>query len=389
MSLRVLLYVQHLLGVGHLMRAARLAGSFAAAGAEVALVSGGMPVRGLPLGGASLVQLAPARSRDERFGELVDEAGAPLDEAWCQARRASLLAALAERRPDVVIIEMFPFGRRAMRFELLPLLDAALAEAQRPLIVASVRDIVQGGRKPGRAEETLALAVRAFDLVLVHGDPQLVRFEESYPLAAELGERLRYTGYIAPPAATRGAAGDPGWGEVVVSAGGGAVGAALLAAAFAAQPLGKLAHCRWRLLAGGNLPEAALAALAAGASERLVVERARPDFGRILANCRISVSQAGYNTVMDIATANARAVLVPFAGLGETEQALRAEKLAARGLAQVVPERGLTPERLASAIDAADAMAPPSFAWLDLTGAETGVRIVTESLSRRRARRGA
>lgn len=382
---RLLLYVQSLLGVGHLARAALLARAFAAAGWEVDLVSGGMPVGEVSPGAARLIQLPPARSRDEAFSELVDEAGKAVDAAWRQARRERLLALFAERRRNVLILEMFPFGRRQMRFELLPLLAAARAADRPPLIVSSARDVVQSRRKPGRAAEALALLQEVFDLVLVHGDPRLVRFEESFPLAAELGARLRYTGYIAPPQVPRGRAGDPGWDEVVVSAGGGAVGAALLETALAARPLSKLKARRWRLLAGRNLPQEALAALAAQAPPDVVVERARADFQRLLANCRVSISQAGYNTVMDIASADARAVLVPFVGLGETEQTLRAEKLAARGLVEVVPERQLTAARLAAAVDAAEVMPPPRFAALDMSGAARSVRIVSEVLSRRQA----
>ena len=62
---RLFLYVQHLLGIGHLMRAVRLARALAAAGAEVDLVSGGEPQPGLDVGGARLVQLPPVHSRDE------------------------------------------------------------------------------------------------------------------------------------------------------------------------------------------------------------------------------------------------------------------------------------------------------------------------------------
>jgi predicted glycosyltransferase len=95
----------------------------------------------------------------------------------------------------------------------------------------------------------------------------------------------------------------------------------------------------------------------------------------------MSVSQAGYNTVMEIARAGARAVLVPYVGRGETEQTLRAERLAARGLVQLVPEAGLTPERLAAAMDAAEASPPASFAALDLSGAAASVAIVSEALA--------
>ena len=379
MSRRLFLYVQTLLGIGHLARAALLARSFADAGWSVDLVSGGVPVETLATGAARLVQLPPALSADERFSALVDESGRPVDEAWQTARRERLLAHFAAARPDVLMLEMFPFGRRQMRFELLPLLAAARAARPRPLIVSSVRDILQSRRKPGRAEETVALLRDSFDLVLVHGDPRLVRLEESFPLAAALGAQLAYSGYVAAPAVASG--GECGRGEVIVSAGGGAVGEALLAAALAARPLSALARRPWRLLAGRNLPEARLAALAAAAAGGVAVERARPDFRALLGNCHISISQAGYNTVMDVARAGARAVLVPFVGQGETEQTLRAAKLAARGLAQMVTEAALAPRTLAAAVDAAAAMAAPDFTDLDLSGAETSVRLVETLLA--------
>lgn len=375
---RLLIYVQHLLGIGHLMRAARLARALAAAGSEVDLVSGGMPAPGLELGGARLVQLPPVRSKDEKFSGLVDSAGRLADDAWRAARRAQLLDLFRSRRPDGLIFEMFPFGRRQMHFELLPLLEAALTEAPRPLIVASVRDIVQP-RTREREEETLVLVARAFDLVLVHGDPALVRFEESFQLAPRLGERLHYTGYLAEPP-PRGVMDAPERGGVVVSAGGGAVGQALFATALAARPLTRLARGSWRLLVGHQVPADVLTALQARAPDGVTVERARPDFRQILAHCRISVSQAGYNTVMDILTARARAVLIPFSGGGEREQSLRAERLAARGLAQVVTETELDPRRLAAAIDAADAMPAPHTDGIDLGGAAASVDLIAARL---------
>jgi predicted glycosyltransferase len=47
-SCRVLLYVQHLLGIGHLVRASRIASALKDAGFDVAVVMGGMPVSGFP-----------------------------------------------------------------------------------------------------------------------------------------------------------------------------------------------------------------------------------------------------------------------------------------------------------------------------------------------------
>ena len=52
-ALRVLVYVQHLLGIGHLKRAATLARALAAQGMQVTLTSGGPAVPGkTPAGGS-------------------------------------------------------------------------------------------------------------------------------------------------------------------------------------------------------------------------------------------------------------------------------------------------------------------------------------------------
>ena len=56
---RILFYVQHLLGIGHLMRAGTLARALEAAGFDVLIVSGGTHVPGFDPGAARVVQLPP------------------------------------------------------------------------------------------------------------------------------------------------------------------------------------------------------------------------------------------------------------------------------------------------------------------------------------------
>src|SRR6185437_5536233 len=159
------------------------------------------------------------------FSTILDGEGRPIDEAFKNRRRSLVLAAYAALRPQALLIESFPFGRRAFRFELLPLLDAAHAAAPRPAVIASIRDILVAKRGPARAAETVALVRRYFDRVLVHGDPALVPLDASFPAAPEIADRIAYTGYVA---SSDGADdGRSGAGEVIVSTGGGAVGAAL------------------------------------------------------------------------------------------------------------------------------------------------------------------
>ena len=374
MTASVLFYVQHLLGIGHLQRILRIAEALARDGIAVTLVSGGAPVA-LPRDPAiGFVQLTPVRALDARF-ELVDSAGRPIDDSLREGRRAALLAAFATARPDAVIIEGFPFARRAFRFELEPLIAAVRAATPRPRLICSVRDIVVVRDDPQRHREIVLRVRRDFDAVLVHGDPALIALDASFPAAPDIADRLIYTGYVYASADSAGAAPVTAGDEVVVSAGGGAAGHALLAAALAARRSGCLAGLSWRLIAGTNLPEAQFAALGADLPAGVAVERFCYNFVGLLRGCRVSVSQAGYNTVLDILAAHARAVLVPFAAGRETEQLMRAERLAALGAAELVRENELSPQSLAAAIERAASREPATVA-IDTGGAAGTARLI-------------
>ena len=380
---RIFIYVQHLLGIGHLRRAVTIANAVAAQGAEVTLVSGGFPVAALGLQGVRLIQLPPVGTGDSGFKSLVDSAGRLVDDAWKARRRDRLLAAWRDCDPHVLLIELYPFGRRQMRFELLPLLDAARCAERRPLIASSVRDILGGGQKdPARQDEMLAVFDQYFDHVLVHGDPSVIPFERTFRHASRLGGKLHYTGYVveeAPPIESDREAGErAGAGEVLVSAGGGAVGRALLETAIRARPLTSLAGRTWRILCGVNAGGAemqALTELATSKGEgRVIVERARADFVRMLGVCELSVSQGGYNTVMELLQARARAVVVPFSGGGEIEQTVRTTFLAERGLLEMVPESALDPGVLAAAVNRAASRPWRGQTSIDLGGAQAGAK---------------
>ena len=348
-------YVQHLLGIGHLMRAAAIVREAVRRGVDVTLVSGGEPVEMMDLGGGAFVQLPPAKALDKTFKPLRDEHGRPIGHAWKERRARRLLEVFEDLRPRVLVFELFPFGRRQFRFELDPLLEAARAARPRPHVVCSVRDVLVHKNNPERTREMLELAEAHFDAILVHGDPGFIPFGASFPLADRLEGKLRYTGYVVDPAVDGGPQGD---GEVIVSSGGGAIGEDLLNAALEARPLCSLKDAPWRLLAGPNLPEDRFRALAARTAEGVTVERARADFTTLLANCRLSISQGGYNTVMEVLAAAAPNVIVPYAGGEENEQTLRARRLEELGLTRVVDEAELTPGKLAAAIESALACAP-------------------------------
>ena len=383
MTLRALFHVQHLLGIGHLMRMAQVARETAALGVEVTVLSGGGRL-GLDWGGAEVRELPAARARDGSFEVLVDEANRPLDAAFHERRRALVLDAWESFKPHIVLMESYPFGRRAFRGELEPLIAAARAQRPRVPVLVSIRDILVAKSNPARYAEIAERIRRDIDAVLVHGDPHLVRLQASFPAAGMISDKLRYTGYVtdARRAAAEAGASDAGRGEILVSAGGGAVGGPLLRAALAARPLTSARDRPWRLIAGPNLPQAEYDDLAGRLSTGVTLERFRTDFQNLLRNCHASLSQAGYNTILDVLSAGARAVVVPFARAGETEQALRARILAERGLVHVVDAEALNgPEggpMLARALDRALAGSAPALGSLALDGARRAAELVAD-----------
>jgi predicted glycosyltransferase len=223
------------------------------------------------------------------------------------------------------------------------------------------------------------LTLAHYDRVLVHTDPALVPFGLTFPYAEALGVRLVSTGYVVEPGP---AAEDGPGGEVLVSAGGGRVGRALLAAAIEARPLSGMRDRPWRLVGGGDLDPRRVAELQVGLPPGLVVERQRDDFQALLAKCLLSVSQAGYNTVVEVLRLGKPMVLVPFETATETEQRIRAERLTGLGLAETVWGAELTPSSLARAIDRAVSRPSERRSGLDLDGAGTSARLIAALAAR-------
>ncbi len=380
---KVLFYVQHLLGIGHVVRAGRIVRALLRAGFDVTIANGGHPVDGIDWGAATVAQLPPVSAATGGFSDLVTTDGVPVDDAFKAQRRTALLALLNQNLPDILLIEAYPFARRIMRFELKPLLQAACELNPRPIVVSSIRDILQEGRKPERITETTNLVQEWFDAVLVHGDPELAALDLSYPDADAIADKLHYTGFVGPePAQASGEVFD-----VIVSAGGGAVGDALFETALASRAMSSAKIARWLFLTGPNLSADTFQKLKTDLPANVSLERFRPDVPSLLKSARLSISQAGYNTMVDVLTAGCRSIVVPFARGGETEQTRRAALLEARGLTIGLAEAGLTAPKLAGAIDSqlSSDVAPVTLELeleLELEGAAQSAQILKSLLER-------
>lgn len=376
--MRVLIWVQHLLGTGHFKRAATLAEAMAADGLDVTLVSGGPPVDWMTPKGVRLEHLPAIRARDRQFSAMVDMDGRQIDQVFMAKRRAKLMAIFARTRPRVVITEMFPFGRRAFEFELMRMLESAAAFRPRPWILSSVRDILVMKNDRHRYDWMRDRIQTYYDHVLVHTDPKLVPFDLTFPHAKAIEAKIVNTGYVteAMPEPTERLNGKAP--EVLVSTGGGRVGAKLIEAAVKARAQSRLKDVPWRVVAGGHADKAELEALRSKLPLGIILTGASADFQSRLANSLLSISQAGYNTVVEGLRLGKRMVLVPFETESETEQGIRAERLASMGFAQTIREVDLTPESLAQAVDAVLDRPPPQVIDIDLDGMANTVRFVRD-----------
>ncbi len=321
--MKVQIIVTHLLGTGHLSRALTLARAFQAAQHQVQLISGGGTAQQLNTADLDFVQLPALRSDGVDFTRLLAQDGTVSDAAYLQARQDQLVKNVHDFNPDILITELYPFGRRSLKAEFLAALTTARALPQPPVILASIRDILAPPSKPKKAIEADAIIDQYYDAVLVHSDPKTTALNLSWPVSPALQAKLRYTGFVAPPAPNLHPQ-KAGSGEILVSAGGGNVGDALYRAALsAAQATPDLT---WRLLIGGSDATARIQEYRSVGSPA-IVERARPDFRQMLRHAEASVSMCGYNTAMDLLQTGLPGVLVPFDAGNEVEQSLRCEAL--------------------------------------------------------------
>ena len=388
MSYRIAIYVQHLLGAGHLVRAMSLAEALGECDHQVLLLSGGFPID-RPVAGYRFFQLPPARAINGDFTQLVDESGDFIKARWRAGRAAQLLDAVRDFGPDLVITETFPFGRRQFRFELEPLINWVKLQPKVRLL-SSIRDVLQR-RTDIRNRQTVETIGQYYDAVLVHADESLFKLDASFSLSFEIEDKLIYTGYIHQPAKLnmpcsgdkrspppahfiKGGDNSDGLDEIIVSGGSGTVSAKLLETAKLARPLSAAKSRVWRLLSGRDN-----AAIFASANPGLIIEPNRLDFFELLGRCALSVSQAGYNTSLDVLASGARSVMVPFAGDGETEQTDRAQALERVGRLLQVAETNLTPHHLAYVIDQALEMRPVELS-VNLNGAVNSAHWITQKL---------
>ena len=372
--MKILVVVTHLLGTGHLRRSLNLSQAFVQSGHSVTLVSGGLPVPTFDTEGLAFVQLPPLCSDGTNFTRLLDSQGAVVGEDYLGNRESELIKLLETLQPEVIITELFPFGRRVLRSEFTGLLKAARALPKPPVILSSIRDILAAPSSDKKVQKTEALIAEYYDGVVVHSDASTTPLNVSWPVTELIQERLYYTGYVAQSVSEFTT--DILSREVIVSAGGGSVGRRVYETAIEAARLSP--EKKWRILVGGSDAPAEverLKKLATGSST--MIEPNRTDFRELLSSALCSVSMCGYNTAIDLLLTGTPGVLIPFDAGGEQEQTLRATSLSDRAAYCLLLDKSLTAESLNNAVTRASRAGRFKTDKKQFNGALETVRIAT------------
>ena len=353
--MKIILYCQHVLGIGHLFRTLEICKELV--GHEVILVAGGPGIDAQFPEHVTVIHL-PVLQMDSGFkGLLSADKNASLDQIK-EKRQKKLLAIVEKERPDIFLLELYPFGRQAFRFELDPTLRAIRKQPSRCALISSVRDILVEKKKPKHERRAIERLNSYFDAVLVHSDPKWFALKETFSRFDEIKIPVIHTGYIAPKPLKddrRKIRKHLGIAQedvmIIASAGGGSVGKPVLESsirAFDHLNIGGTLHLF--VYTGPYIPESEFEDLKAlKKSTRIQISKFTSDFQSRLTAADISISMGGYNTTMNILSAGVSALVWPFAA--NREQGLRAERLAERGALKLLHDQDLNPKNLARIVE--------------------------------------
>lgn len=341
---RILYYCQSLVGVGHLTCSLRIIDELLQH-CEVDLVHGGLDA-GAPMQRPGLRSLRlPTLLHDEETGDFFDpEARRGIDEIW--AERALAIAGFLRMPYQAIVVEFYPFGRRRFKHEIMAMFGAVRDRSGPVPIFTSVREVLV--QRALQNERRMVDSVRKhIHTVFVRGDPEIVRFEETFTLAHEIADRICYTGYISPPPPPTRPLRKK---QVLVSQGGGNVGQELLRSAIGAAAL--LPEYAFVLATGSRTTPPEIEALRQSVrSENVEITPFLHDFPYRLMESAVSISMGGDNTLLDVLTARTPALAYPYQG--NSEQGFRIRKFAEKGLLHELRGEDLVPERLKEKIESA------------------------------------
>ena len=382
--MKILFYCQYVWGMGHLFRSIEIARSLS--NHKVFLVAGGREIDIHLPGHIRLVRL-PGLYMDEHFTTLIPEDPDRTVEDIQRQRKQILFDLCDKQKPELVIIELYPFGRTIFGFELQPLLEAIhQGRFGNTKIACSLRDILVEKRDPRMYEERVLSHLNAhFDRLLIHSDPKILPLDETFRRVNDIQIPSFYTGFVTQKAKSDGAKNlrsELALGAeeklIVASAGGGRSGFRLLCNVIeAVQLLSKMQSIRLEMFAGPFRDDDEFRKLSAHSTRGIRIRRFTRRFLDYLSAADVSVSLAGYNTCMNLLVTRVPALIYPY--LRQQEQPLRVTKIKDFLPLKILQDSDLSPHVMADHIQEMMGASKQSDSMaLNLDGAENTARYLTD-----------
>lgn len=345
--MKVLVYVQNVLGVGHVMRMLKICKDFT--DADITFVTGGDTLELILPPHIKHVRL-PGIMTDETFTKLrtVDES-VSLERTWKQ--RSQILSGLmCSENFDLIITEMFPFGRRQFRRELEPLLKLNKLKRNRAKVVCSLRDILfLESLDDAASQRILDIVNTYYDAIFIHADARMDQVSPYFSYMKHVHCPVYHTGYITDVAREVVCAESP---TILASIGGGAVGHEFLEKAIeASKILNDSFDHTFCVYCGVYAPEYFLNACRDTCEyyPHIQVHRYTSQFFERLCKSTLSVNMGGYNTIMEIICSGIPSIVYPFEQ--NREQAKRLDFFQESGQFTVLDHRAVDAEELAQLME--------------------------------------
>jgi len=298
-------------------------------------------------------------------------------------------AALEAFAPDVLVVDTVPRG--ALR-ELDPVLET-LRSRRRTRVVLGLRDVLDDPatlqREWASAQNQEAVR-RYYDAVWVYGDPAVYDPVREYAFAPDVAAKARYTGYLDQRVRlTFGGEEDDGKdpiaalglspGRLALCLVGGGQDGAVLAQAFEGAELPP--DTNGVLITGPCMPDEVRRRLARRAAQRpgrrVVSFMSEPT--RLLRAADHVVAMGGYNTVCEVLSFGKPALIVPRVK-PRREQLIRAERLQALGLLDVLHPEDLSPAALTHWLARGRTPVRPAREHIDFNGLSRVPRLLVDLL---------
>lgn len=357
----IMLYSHDSYGLGHIRRSLEIAQHLSERipHASLIMLTGSMQAHAYALPERMEYIKLPALTKDAG-GQYCSRLLPHTIDITLKLRQRIILESVRNLRPDILLVDKAPAG---IRGELLPALQFLKTRSPSTRIILGMRDIED---HPDHVQAEWAksgimpLLKNTYHAILLYGSRTLYDPVKEYGLPRSVEKKVVTCGYVGrtqPSVSREDTRRDLALRSdrlVLVTPGGGDDGYPLLKT-YVTMLRKRFASRRPdfdTLIVTGPLmsPEQHRRLQQAASPElALTVLHFTPRLYEFLAAADLVVSMGGYNTVVEILTANQRGIIVPRIR-PRLEQYIRAERLAAHGLIEMIHPDQLTPTSLFKAI---------------------------------------